>query len=283
MAMDRPDKVLYFSDVSRLRVTMAGRLSARRGWRWDHPGGLEDSLIVWFVTQGSGSLDVGGERLVLAPDTMLFLRMWEPLAARQDDRQPFAVLWASIEGLDHRGRVCDLSKLPVASSPPLVRRPHDAAFVLGVLERLVRPFAAGSGLNDESDAWLMALLREVAEAPGEDDAARAAFVSARPAIDAIVRDIVGDPARDWSVAAMARRLHCSPDHFTRTFRAIVGQTPQRFVIGARIAAAKGLLRTSSLSVTAIAEALGYSDVYFFSKQFLRETGSTPSGFRKGAR
>ena len=81
---------------------------------------------------------------------------------------------------------------------------------------------------------------------------------------------------------MARRLHCSPDHFTRTFRAATGQTPQRFVVAARIAAAKSLLRTSSLSVTAIADSLGYGDVYFFSKQFRRETGVPPTAYRRGA-
>jgi AraC-like DNA-binding protein len=101
-------------------------------------------------------------------------------------------------------------------------------------------------------------------------------------VEALVREILADPARDWRAAGMARRLHCCPDHFTRAFRAITGSTPSRFVVGARIAAAKGLLRASSLSVTAVAEALGYSDVYFFSKQFRRETGTTPTQYRAGA-
>lgn len=279
--MERGDHFLYFSDVARVRVTMGGRLAARRGWRWDHPGGLEDSLLIWYVTAGSGTMELGGRRQALAPETLLFPRLWEPLAARQDDRAPFGVLWASLEGLDEEGAIVDLSRLGASNLPPIARRLADGAFARGLMERLVDPFVRGSGLNDESDLWLVALLRETARADARRTDVGTALGVARPAIEAIVRDVLANPARAWSMAELARRLHCTPDHFTRTFRAATGQTPQRFVVGARIAAAKSLLRTSSLSVTAIADSLGYGDVYFFSKQFRRETGVTPTAYRRG--
>ncbi len=280
--MEQGDNMLYFSDHSQLRVTMAGRLAGRPGWRWEHPGGLDDSLLVWFVCSGAGSIQIDRQALPLRPDLLLFPRLWEILKARQDDAHPLEVLWAFIEVRDLRGRPVNLSAIADQALPPLRCHPRDGAFMRGILERIVLPFTRGAGLNAESDGWLPPLLLETARAQQEAAAPAGPLEAARPAIEAIVRDILADPGRDWRVAQLARRLHCSADHFTRLFRVLTGQTPRRFLVTARISAAKGLLQTSSMTVAAIADALGYSDVCFFSKQFLKETGLPPSRFRRSA-
>ena len=46
--------------------------------------------------------------------------------------------------------------------------------------------------------------------------------------------------------------------------------------------ARLLLAESSLSVGMIAEALGFRDVFFFSRQFRQRTGLTPTAYRKQA-
>ena len=56
-------------------------------------------------------------------------------------------------------------------------------------------------------------------------------------------------------------------------------SPEQFLIHARIDRAKYLLRETDMTIGQIADALGYRDVFYFSRQFARVTGKTASAFR----
>lgn len=81
------------------------------------------------------------------------------------------------------------------------------------------------------------------------------------------------------VAAVAAEVSLAPSTFRRRFQAAVGLSPRDFALTARMGRARDLLLSSERSVADIAEALGYGDVAFFSKQFTRKTGLSPRAFR----
>jgi AraC-like DNA-binding protein len=54
-----------------------------------------------------------------------------------------------------------------------------------------------------------------------------------------------------------------------------------FIVEARLNRARQLLLESTLSVSQIADELGYEDVFFFSRQFKERTGRTPTEYRAG--
>jgi AraC-like DNA-binding protein len=68
-------------------------------------------------------------------------------------------------------------------------------------------------------------------------------------------------------------------YFQRLFREKYGTSPKKYVIGMKINHAAELLRLESYSVTSIAELSGFSDVYYFSKVFKAETGTSPGRFK----
>ena len=65
------------------------------------------------------------------------------------------------------------------------------------------------------------------------------------------------------------------DIFARHFNI----TPNRYIVTRKVEYAKKLLLSKELSVTAVAELCGFSDVYYFSKVFRKETGMTPTAWR----
>jgi AraC-like DNA-binding protein len=69
------------------------------------------------------------------------------------------------------------------------------------------------------------------------------------------------------------------DHFSRVFAKVTGRRPQEWIIEARLARARQLLAETGLTVSQIAEALGFRDVFFFSRQFTQRTGQTPTAYR----
>jgi len=89
-------------------------------------------------------------------------------------------------------------------------------------------------------------------------------------------------ANDLAVDAIARAVGMSACHFAHAFRAATGEPPHRYVMQRRMERAKALLRGSDLTLTDIAQRVGYSSASHFSVGFRKLTRVAPSDYRKSA-
>ena len=87
-----------------------------------------------------------------------------------------------------------------------------------------------------------------------------------------------EPLNVRTVAAVA---HVSEAHFIRSFRAVFGETPHRYLQRRRVERAMFLLRETERSVTDICFDVGFSSPGTFSRTFREIVGETPSGYRTG--
>lgn len=83
-----------------------------------------------------------------------------------------------------------------------------------------------------------------------------------------------------NIAEVASAVHLSESHFRRSFRDAFGISPVKYITMARITQAQERLRYSNERLTDIAEALGFSSLYYFSVVFKKEAGTSPSEYRK---
>mgnify|MGYP003300878444 CR=1 FL=1 len=103
------------------------------------------------------------------------------------------------------------------------------------------------------------------------------FSKIRPAIDLIHKDFL---KRDITSAELASICSISESYFKRIFKEKYVLPPKKYIIQLKINHACELLRLERYSVTQIAEMSGFSDVYFFSRQFKEYIGITPTQFIK---
>lgn len=85
---------------------------------------------------------------------------------------------------------------------------------------------------------------------------------------------------DLTIREIANELEMSQYYFSRLFKQSTGVSPYQYVMQQRIERAKYLLRTTPLSVAAIAAQIGFSNQNQLTVQFRKFTGTTPSGYRK---
>ena len=88
-----------------------------------------------------------------------------------------------------------------------------------------------------------------------------------------------DPARKWTVPALAAEAAVSRSLLDSRFRQVLGLSPIRYLTDWRIHLAEDLLGSSTLGVGAVARRVGYESDEAFSRAFKRTTGQSPSEWR----
>lgn len=85
-----------------------------------------------------------------------------------------------------------------------------------------------------------------------------------------------------SLAALAELADMTVSEFSATFTADFGSTPYQFVLDRRIHRAKELLATTTMSITDIGMAVGFSTPSHFAQTFKNRVGMPPSIYRRNA-
>lgn len=120
------------------------------------------------------------------------------------------------------------------------------------LERLLIALAEERAAPDDPPPWLPPLLERLSRRPAE-------------------------PV-DW--AAAAGRTGLGLTAFRRRFREATGLSPHAYLLQCRAAEARRLLEESDLPIKAVADRLGYADVYYFTRQFRQLCGLSPGAYRR---
>ncbi|WP_270167262.1 helix-turn-helix domain-containing protein [Paenibacillus sp. SYP-B4298] len=78
---------------------------------------------------------------------------------------------------------------------------------------------------------------------------------------------------------LAERFHYSTRYLARVFKRKYGRSPLDYIMQLRMEQAKSLLARSDAPVSHIARSVGYTDMYYFSRLFKKNTGVTPAQFK----
>lgn len=236
--------------------------------RRDHFPGHE--LI--YCIRGSGYVRIEGVRHRVEPGELAWINCHHPHehgAARSD---PWEVFWIRAEG-PRLERMCTMLSAHVqpvfaVADPTEIYRelfallaaeaPETAPMVHAAVARLLA-LICRARLMTEASAQVPAPLRAAVER---------------------MKLFYFEPHTVPQLAALAGM---SPSHFSRVFKTSFGTSPIDWLRRERINQAKRRLGDTADPVQWIAEAVGYRDRFFFSKDFKKLTGLTPSEFRRRER
>ena len=87
-------------------------------------------------------------------------------------------------------------------------------------------------------------------------------------------------ASDLSLKRFANELFLNTSYLSSLFKKETGMTLTDYVNKHRIAYAKRLLKSTTLSIQGVATSVGIPDIHYFTRLFRRETGLSPRDFRK---
>jgi len=91
------------------------------------------------------------------------------------------------------------------------------------------------------------------------------------------------PAREWSLADLARETGVSRSVLAERFRQLVGVAPMQYLVRWRMMLAARLLREPGSTLIRVSEAVGYTSESAFHRAFKRAHGVAPGKWRRHAR
>jgi AraC-like DNA-binding protein len=232
------------------------RLGPERTRAWnDH--------ALWLLLEGRGRVETPEGVYAMEPGACLVLRGGEDYRFTQDPGHRFRHWYAHFTD----------------EGPPLARfRQLEAHQFLA--ELLQRAWDARQTAAPAAAIWFDAVLLELARL---DTQSVHPAVAGRPRLQEIAARLRSDPVGSPSIAALARGLGLSTDHFTRLFRAAIGASPRAVLVAARLELARHLLRDSTLTVRQVATSCGFSDPAFFGRHFAAHAGCSPGAWRRRMR
>ncbi|MBD2843743.1 AraC family transcriptional regulator [Paenibacillus sp. IB182496] len=251
-----------------VRARGSGRVPCVPGWRWERREPLTD-FDLWYVAAGQGTLRLGARDYPVRAGSLFVLRPGELPRATQDERDRVTVIFA------HFSMRCppDRSFLP----PRQVQLEEERHELERLLHRLLETAGRDSlWQRTEYDSLLKLIFIHSAR-----HAAQAGVLAGNSRRQLLVQAAIGHiRACGGRVTPAELAAHCgiSAQYLSRIFRGVAGESLKRCLVRIKLERAQALLTESSMTASEVAEALGYADLYSFSKLFKKYVGVPPSRY-----
>jgi AraC-like DNA-binding protein len=265
-----------------------------------------DGVLFYALVQGSAQIEgVSGEPIELKPGSVAMILSGEPHALRTAHDSP-------TRRMDF---LCDEQAVDVPPTICIGNQGPTAARVLSAklkvswpagLRHMAMPPAVMLGTSRANYASLCAVRAEMLQisAAGAGSAALLTRLAAlmltaslrthpqcllmfkssewsNPIAHAL-HLIDSEPAAEWSVALLARKVGMGRSSFAARFAAQLGRTPMELITERRMQCAAALLQQGELKIAEISARAGYRSEAAFSRRFTRFFGMSPGSVRRKA-
>ncbi len=250
----------------------SGKVACVPGWNWDHPVPFVD-FDVWYVVAGEGRMTLSGRDFAVSRGSCIIIRPGERPIAVQNENDRLTIIFVHFH----------IADAPVSCLlPPRHIHFEDRYEVEWILHRLLEADEqTGSWSEMEFDSWMRLLLVQMYKREAEG-ASRELNAQQTLQMRKAAR-LIQERGGQIDVHGVAEAIGMSAPYLNRLFKLHAGMSVKESLVRSKLERAKGLLTESSMTVTQVALALEYADVYIFSKLFRKYYGLPPSHYVRSTR
>ncbi|QBG48162.1 helix-turn-helix domain-containing protein [Verrucomicrobia bacterium S94] len=259
--------------VKLLYITHLGTYPYAPG-HYVHRDGTEQIIMIYCL-KGSGTVKMDNTILNLQKGHVVFIPSDTPHVYYSDESSPWSIFWIHFSGAQ---KDLALNSLNFSRQNPLLFVP-DTTLMQNAFEDIyacLNYHYSDAGLLAMTSAFihLLSLIKLHYGAPKKDKQAIEDRVMGT--IDFMQAHL----DMQLTLKELADRAGLSVPHYSKLFRQRTSQSPVAYFIQLKIKKACELLHETAEPIHRIGLQLGYEDPYFFSRQFKKIQGISPSEFRK---
>lgn len=261
--------MLHADPSSYVLLPAFAKIVCEPGWKWQKRERAMPNYDLFYVWSGEGEVVLGDQTYPVGKGSCFLFRPGDHPTATHNPQKPLTLTYIHF----------DVSE-PVTDIPESYRVLEDSIDFEFLLARYVRLFLVHTyAAEDEARLILKQLMIHLLRHDREEPVERKASNQLTESIHEVANYIRQHPGIQHRVDDLAARAGLSPRYFSSKFKELIGESVQTYVIRSRIERAQHLLTHLGMNVTEVADALGYRDIFFFSRQFKQYTGKSPSEVR----
>ncbi|MBO5070788.1 MAG: AraC family transcriptional regulator [Roseburia sp.] len=234
--------------------------------------GIRDHYLIHYIISGKGYYKVNQQTYALcAGDTFLVYPNTEVLYYA-DENEPWEYAWVGFTGSDASMILQATDFSP--QKPFLQNTPKGDAIhrqILHIYDARGNEFEHAVEMTGRLYTMLALFLHAASRSDTHN--------SANSYVQKGIEYISSNYSYAITVEDIADYVGVSRSHLFRSFETVLGQSPKEYLTDFRMKQACYLLEHSSLSITAIANSLGFDNSLYFSKTFHKQKGISPKEYR----
>lgn len=236
--------------------------------------GVRDHYLIHYIVSGKGRYQVGGTEYELQAGDVFLVYPNVSVTYSSDREEPWEYYWVGFNGSD---AAYLLSSAGFEETEPLRRAiPFGKELqhrLLSIYEVRGNSLANAAAMTGELYRTLALFLQNAPQK--EEDNDPLALYTMRA-----VEYINFRYSYPITVDEIASYVGVSRSHLYRAFHTVTGQSPKTYLSRFRIRQACLLLEKGDMSVSEIAQSVGYESGLYFSKVFHRLEGMTPTEYAR---
>ena len=255
-----------------IAVYNTGMQQCERGHSWGPA--VRDHFLIHYVISGKGSYECGGRTYAVGAGDLFLVYPNEIVSYSADTEDPWQYCWVGFNGTEVQ-RMLELT--PFRRDSLVLSLPDEE-----LCRRLTDIYdARGNKPTDELNmiGRLYLFLGKLIDLRGCD---RDETDVTSDYIENALKFIQYNYSHSIDISSIAASLGISRSHLYRVFIKHLGLSPNDYLTQYRINRACSLLRNSKLTISNIANSVGYDDPLYFSRVFKKVKGVSPSIYLKNA-
>ncbi len=238
-----------------------------------------DYHLVHYVISGFGSFQCMGRDYRLTKGDSFFIFPGELVSYQSDEVNPWKYRWIGFKGT-YVDQLLSISG--ISSHKPVVKTGNNRR-VAALYHSVQQVLDQGKANCDlQADGYMRLLLAEYAhDLPLSPEAKPEATTDIRKQIEQAIRWLTLQYYQPISIESMSHNLGYHRTHLSKMFKQHTGMSPMNFLLKIRMERAK-LLLNKPLTIEQVASSVGFTDALYFSKQFKKWSGSSPTDYRNAS-
>jgi AraC-like DNA-binding protein len=232
---------------------------------------IRSRSIFHYVYSGTGILRIGDKEFPVYPGQAFYIPAGEKAFYQADQDDPWTYYWHHVSG----PMILDVT----ASAGITVDNPiFCPTGEIDIMENIINSITA----NHDREYYCIGKLYELSDymISHSPNAVKYQKNIQLSYVQKIIRFIQLKYSEPIQVSDIANMLSLNRSHMTRLFKKATGTTIQEYLISYRMKVAMKMMEDPICPINHISFAVGYNDVFTFSKAFKQHVGVSPSDYRK---
>ncbi|HFI0351374.1 TPA: AraC family ligand binding domain-containing protein [Streptococcus suis] len=237
---------------------------------------IRDNYVLHFITNGKGKIVINGETTELTAGDIFVLPKNQSIFYQADENTPWTYTWVGFSGsraetILSQTRLLEKYFLHSHLESEILKKMID----INQTEVQSLPMITELILIGHLNQLLAALVQEF-----PNDSLKEASTLAKTYVHHAIKIIHSQYNSPVKVSAIAEKLALSRSYLYKIFKQETGYSIKDYIVQVKMNHACQLLANPDLSITEIANSVGYQDPLTFSSAFKNQYHQSPSDYRK---